>query len=174
MTEKIILTGAEPPVGSNSDLLATTIISRIGLMPRKKGSTESINKTFIEFYERAKKATTAKDPKLGVLTVEEMAIFAKITRQTMYEYLQRWLDLNFIQKVSYIDTSNKVIIGYKLNGSTLEEAFERARKKIVDNLDKTQSLITELQKMLKNEKIAASMKKPEEHVSENTDESQPQ
>lgn len=166
MSEKIILTATEPPVAANSDQLATTIINRIGLMPRKRGSTENIHKTFVEFYERAKKATASKDLKQAVMTVEEMAIFAKITRQTMYEYLQRWLDLNFIQKVSYIDNNNKVIIGYKLNGNTLEEAFEKSKKKIMDNLDKTQSLVAELQKMLKNEKISASMKKTDDSTSE--------
>ncbi|HLP79179.1 MAG TPA: hypothetical protein VK158_00950 [Acidobacteriota bacterium] len=160
--EKIILTNIQPPVGANSDAVANTIIARIGLMPRKQGSTPHMFRTLIEFYERAKKATAQKDPKLAVMTVEEMAIFAKITRQTMYEYLQRWLELTLIQKVSYIDSNNKVIIGYKLNGSSIEEAFEKAKKKIVDNLDETQKLIGDLQKMLKNEKISASMKKQEE------------
>ncbi len=154
--DKIILTTTEPKLGSTSSELAKCIIERIGLMPRKKGSTEYMYRTFIEFYERSKKATAQKDPKLAVLTVDEMALFAKISRQTMYEYLQRWLSIGFIQKVSFIGSDNKVTIGYKLAGSSLEEAFAKTQTIIQKQLHKTQEYISQLQKSLKNEKISAS------------------
>ncbi len=91
------------------------------------------------------------------MTVEEMGLFAGITRQTMYDYLRRWLSLNLISKTSYIKDS-KVIIGYKLNGNTLENAFEKAHQTIQNNLVLTQNLIKELQKKIKNEKISNAQK----------------
>ena len=151
---KIILTNIEPGLNANSEELANVIIQRLGLMPRKKGSTEKMHKVLIDFYERAKLATREKDPKRAIMTVEDMGISAGITRQTMYEYLRRWLELDLISKTSYIDQWNKVIIGYKLNGGTLEQAFERARKKVHSHLDETQKYVVEIQKQLKNEKIS--------------------
>lgn len=159
--DKIILSQIEPK-SSDSTALAQCIIQRIGLMPRKKGSTENMHRTFIEFYERTKKATAQKDPKLAVLTVDEMAIFAKISRQTMYEYLQRWLATGLIQKVSYIGSENKVTIGYKLAGNSLEESFSKMKTIVQKNLNRSEELISQLQKTLKNEKISASRKKNDE------------
>jgi hypothetical protein len=46
------------------------------------------------------------------------------------------------------------VIGYKLNGNTLEQAFEKTKAKINNNLQFTQKYILELQKTLKNEKIS--------------------
>jgi hypothetical protein len=141
----------------SSDELANIVLSRIGLMPRKKGSTDKMHKTLVEMYERAKQANRKKQPELAVMTVEEMGLFAGITRQTMYDYLSRWLDLKLITKTSYIK-DNKVIIGYKLNGSTLENAFEKTSLAIQSNLDLTKKYIQELQKLVKNEKISESQK----------------
>ena len=76
----------------------------------------------------------------------------------MYEYLRRWLALDLISKTSYIDNNNKVIVGYKLSGSTLETAFEKARAKINGNLNITLRFIHELQKTIKNEKISKTQK----------------
>jgi hypothetical protein len=156
--ERLVLSNIEAELGSNSEELAKVIIARIGLMPRKRGSTDSMHKVFIEFYERTKVANQYKDPKKAVMSVEEMAMHAKITRQTMYEYLQRWLILNIITKVSFIDDDGGVIIGYKLNGNTLEDAFRRAKTQIVRHLDITERYVIELQKTIKNEKIAKSMR----------------
>ena len=36
------------------------------------------------------------------MTVEEMGNAAGITRQTMYDYLKRWIDLDIITKTTYI------------------------------------------------------------------------
>ena len=62
-----------------------------------------------------------------------------------------------IIKMSYVLPNNNVVIGYKLNGPTLEHAFERARTKVHDHLNKTHSFILELQKIVKNEKISQKM-----------------
>jgi len=155
--EKIVLNDTEPGMNPTSDDLAKVLVERMGLNPRKKNSTQDIYQTFLEFYERTKQAAQQKNPELAVMTVEDMAIFAKITRQTMYDYLKRWTNLNFIVKTSYIK-DNKVIIGYRLNGATLEVAFEKARVRITNNLDLTQKYVSELQRILKNEKISRAQK----------------
>ncbi len=155
---KIILTDLEPGINPDSDELANVVVTRLGLMPRKKGSTEKMNLVLVELYERAKKAYRDKNPTIAVMTVEEMASLAGITRQTMYDYLKRWLVLDFITKTSFIGLRNKVIVGYKLNGNTLENAFDKAKSKITTNLDFTLKYIQELQKIVKNEKISQGMK----------------
>ncbi|MFH0874493.1 MAG: hypothetical protein V1859_01020 [archaeon] len=153
-----ILTNIEPSsVNPDSKELANVIINRIGLMPRKLGSTEDMYKTLIELYERTKLAQRDKKPELAVMTVEEMGNYAGITRQTMYDYLKRWVDLDLIVKTTYI-YEGKVIIGYKLNGTTLEQAFQKGIVKIKNNLDLTTRYIGDLQKSLKNEKLSESMK----------------
>jgi len=155
----IILSNEEPGIDAGSEEMATAVINRLGLMPRKKGSTERMNMVLIELYERAKKAARDKKPTLALMTVEEMGSFAGITRQTMYDYLKRWIDLDLIVKTSYIDKDEKVVIGYKLNGATLENAFEKARARINNNLDISLKIIRELQKTIKNEKIKETAKK---------------
>ncbi len=154
---KIILTNIEPGLNATSEEMANVLIQRMGLMPRKKGSTEKMHKVLIHLYERAKLATREKDPKMAIMTVEDMGVSAGITRQTMYEYLRRWLELDMIIKTSYIDQWNKVIIGYKLNGATIEVAFERAKRKVIAHLDDTQKYVIEMQKLLKNEKISETV-----------------
>ncbi|MBN2566544.1 hypothetical protein JXB02_00490 [Candidatus Woesearchaeota archaeon] len=155
---KIILTDIEPGMGPDSTELANVIIARIGLSPRKKGSTEEMWRPLVELYERAKRAYREKKPSLGVMTVEEMGIAAGISRQTMYEYLRRWLDLGLIVKTSYIGIDEKVVIGYRLNGATLEAAFEKAAQAVRDNLETTQKYVKEIQKTLKNEKISQAQR----------------
>ena len=66
--------------------------------------------------------------------------------------------LNLIIKTSYVDRDNKVVIGYKLNGNTLESGFEKVRTKINNNLEFTLKYVKELQKVLKNEKIRKTHK----------------
>jgi len=155
--QKIVLSNAEPGINADSLEMANVVVERLGLMPRKKGSTDRMNKVLIELYERAKEGR--KDPTKSIMTVEDMAYFAGITRQTMYDYLKRWLELEMILKTSYITQEHKVVIGYKLSGGNLEQAFEKARSRISNHMDYTLKYIRELQKTVKNEKIAASQKK---------------
>ena len=150
---KIILNQREPGMNPNSDELARVILERIGLNPRKSGATDKMHRTLLELYERSKEAAKEKDPKKSVMTVEEMGYFAGISRQTMYDYLKRWLDLNLITKTSFID-NQKVVIGYKLNGNTLETAFEKSMVHIKNNMELTLKYIGELQKIIKKEKIS--------------------
>ncbi|MFW5746876.1 MAG: hypothetical protein ACOCWQ_05000 [Nanoarchaeota archaeon] len=157
--EKFSLAHVEAELGSDSQELAKVIIQRIGLEPRKRGSTDNMHQALLEFYERAKVANQQKDPKKAVMTVEEMAMYAGITRQTMYEYLGRWLKLNIITKVSFINGDGSVTIGYRLHGTTLEDAFRKAKTQVVRHLDLTERYIGELQKTIKNEKISKRMQK---------------
>ncbi|MBI3033159.1 hypothetical protein HYY69_06805 [Candidatus Woesearchaeota archaeon] len=155
--EKIILTNHEPSLNPDAEQLAQIIIARIGLLPRKNNATDKIHKVLLELYERQKTALREKDPSKAIITVEEMAMYAGITRQTMYDYLKRWLLLDFITKTSFVSAEKKMVIGYKMNGSTLENAFEKSKKRILDNLDATQRYIVELQKSIKNEKISQTV-----------------
>ena len=152
-SEKIVLNGIEPSINPDSDELANIVLSRIGLLPRKKGATDKMPRTLLELYERAKQSYRTKKPELSVMTVEEMGMHAGITRQTMYDYLRRWTEINLIVKTSYI-SDGKVVVGYKLNGNTIEQAFEKAMSTIKQNMDATQRYIRELQRLIKNEKIA--------------------
>jgi len=155
---KIILTDTEPEFNADSDALAKVVASRLGLLPRKKGSTDIMHKLLLELYERQKIATREKILEKAVMSVEDMAGFSGITKQTMYEYLERWLAIDFIHKVTFIAHGKKVV-GYKINGTTLEEAFRKTQAIVQNNLADTEKYISELQKLLKNEKIRASMKK---------------
>ncbi|MFQ5474312.1 MAG: hypothetical protein ACE5DM_00595 [Candidatus Nanoarchaeia archaeon] len=157
MASKIVLQHHEPGMNPTSEELAKIVLSRIGLEPRKKGSTEQMHKTLLELYERSKVAHRTKRPEEAVMTVEEMGWHAGISRQTMYDYLRRWLDLNIIVKTSYIK-ENKVIVGYKLNGSTMEAAFEKSQVQIKNNLSLTLKYVQELQRLIKNEKIKQTQK----------------
>jgi len=153
-----MLSQVEPAsMAPDSAELAEVIVGRIGLMPRKKGSTKEMYKTLIELYERTKQANRDKKPELAVMTVEEMGNYAGITRQTMYDYLRRWVDLDIISKTSYIYEGN-VIIGYKLNGNTLEQAFMKAAARVKSNLETTLRYVKDLQNALKKEKISESMR----------------
>jgi len=165
--DKIILTDHEPSLGTNSSELANIIINRIGVMPRKKGSTDRMPRVLMELYEKLKASNREKNPKLAVMTVEEMSMHAGITRQTMYDYLKRWLTIEMITKTSYIDEQNKAVIGYKLSGNTLEQAFEKTKVRINNNLNLTSQYIVELQKLIKNEKISQKQRREPEMPTEN-------
>ena len=155
--EKIILTNHEPGLNPTADELSKVILARIGLMPRKKGSTDKMHQTLLELYERSKDSYRKKKPELAIMTVEDMGAFAGISRQTMYDYLGRWTELGIITKTSFVN-DGKVLIGYRLNGNTLEKAFERSMSVVMDNLNETQKLIRELQRFVKNEKISETQK----------------
>jgi len=156
--DRFVLLDTQAEPGMDSKELASVVLDRLGLRPRKKGSTEVMYKVLLEFYERQKQAVQMKDPALGILTVEEMALYAKISRQTMYEYLGRWLQIDLIQKVSFLDGNKKLIVGYKLRGTTLEDAFKHTKSVFEKQLTVTNDYIIQLQKLIKNEKIRSTMK----------------
>ncbi len=169
-TPQFILRHAEPTMNPSSDELATVIIHRLGLMPRKKGSTEKMHRVLLELYEKAKVASKDKTPTAALMTVEEMAIHAGISRQTMYDYIKRWVEIDFITKTSYIGSDQKVVVGYKLNGPTLDAAFAKARTRVHNNLDVTEKYISELQRIVKNEKISKRFVGKNEKIVENGEE----
>ncbi len=163
MTAKIIITNHEPGMNPTAEELSKVVLSRMGLTPRKEGATDKMHNVLVELYEKMKTAQREKKPESAVMTVEELGLHAGITRQTMYDYLKRWLDLDLVSKTSYI-TEGKVIIGYKLNGSTLESAFEKAVQRINNHLETSMKYVRELQKLIKNEKIAATQRNKQEDV----------
>jgi hypothetical protein len=163
MTSKIIITNHEPSMNPTAEELCKVIMQRIGLMPRKDKSTDKMHNVLVELYEKMKTAQREKKPEASVMTVEEMGLHAGITRQTMYDYLRRWVELDLVVKTSYI-TDGKVVVGYKLNGSTLESSFEKAVQRINNHLETSMKYVKELQKLIKNEKIAASQQRNQENV----------
>lgn len=163
MTTKIIIGDQEPSMNPTADELCKVIMSRMGLMPRKEGATDKMHNVLGELYEKMKAAQREKKPESAVMTVDEMGLHAGITRQTMYDYLKRWIELDIISKTSYI-MGGKVIVGYKLNGSTLESAFEKAMQRISNHLETSMKYVRELQKLIKNEKISASQQKKQENA----------
>lgn len=171
--DKIVLTNTEAPMNPTSEELAKVVLYRIGLMPRKKGSTDKMFHTFLELYERAKTSYREKRPEKAVITVEEMGLFAGITRQTMYDYLGRWLELGLIQKATYIK-DDKVIVGYRLTGNTLEAAFEKALRRVNEHMEQTVKYVSELQKLVKNEKISQAQKMRSAGQENELDESEPE
>ena len=156
--EKFILAHTEVGMHPTADDYARAITARLGLLPRKKGATEKMANILMQLYERTKQAQKLKKPELAVVTVEELGAFAGISRQTMYEYLGRWIDLNLIAKTSYIHNS-QVVVGYKLNGNTLEGAYEKAQVAVINHLELTGKYVKELQKTIKNEKISAAQQR---------------
>ena len=161
MAAKIIISDHEPGMNPTAEELTKIIMQRMGLMPRKEGGTDKMHNVLVELYERMKIAQREKKPESSVLTVEELGLHAGITRQTMYDYLKRWLELDLIAKTSYIN-QGKVIVGYKLNGATLESSFEKAVQKINNHLETSMKYVRELQKQIKNEKISAAQQKKQE------------
>ena len=108
---KIQLKHAES-IDNTPEEIAKTILTRFGLVPRKKDGTAKFHKLLLELYERKKQANREKRPEIAVMPVEEMGIFSGIKRQTMYDYLKRWLDLQILKKTSFV-SNGKVIIGYE-------------------------------------------------------------
>lgn len=149
---KIQLETAEILPNSSVEEMAKTVLARFGLLPRKKDGQAQFNKLLLELYERKKISNREKRPETAVMTVEEMGLFSGIKRQTMYDYLGRWTKLNILKKTSFV-FDGKVIIGYELNGPTLETSFKKAEYTIRNHLDDSFNLIRELQNEIKKEKL---------------------
>jgi hypothetical protein len=160
---KIELKHSEP-IDNSIEELSKTLIARFGLIPRKKDATAQFHKLILELYERKKQANKEKKPEIAVMPVEEMGLFAGIKRQTMYDYLRRWLDIQVLKKTSFV-ANGKVVIGYELNGTNIENAFRKAEYVIKNNIEQSFKLIDELQNEIKKEKIKAASQtnKSEEH-----------
>lgn len=149
---KIQLEHKEPPEQPSPEEIAKVLLARFGLVPRKKDGNAQMHKLLLELSERKKAANREKKPELAVMPVEDMGTFAGIKRQTMYEYLHRWLDLNILKKTSFV-SNGKVVIGYELNGTNLEGAFRKAESTIKAHLEDSFKLIELLQNEIKREKL---------------------
>lgn len=113
-------------------------------------------------YERKKASNRDKKPETAVIPVEEMALYAGIKRQTMYDHLKRWLMLNIVKKTSFV-SGGKVIIGYELNGNTLESAFRKAESAVKANMEQSFRYIEQLQTEIKKEKLRKTTSSSEEN-----------
>ena len=160
---KIQLEHQEPTDQANIDELSRVLLSRFGLQPRKKDGSAQLHALLIELSERKKASNREKKPELSVIPVEEMAFLAGIKRQTMYEYLHRWLDLNVLKKTSFV-SNGKVVIGYELNGPNLEASFRKAESTIKTHLDMSFKILDNLQNEIKKDKLRQN--KADEPVSE--------
>ena len=156
MSTNIELSHAEALPDAAPEELARIIVARFGLLPRKKDGCAKMHTLLLEMYERKKAANREKKPELAVMPVEEMGVHAGIKRQTMYDYLRRWLDLNIVKKTSFVN-EGKVVIGYELNGGTMKDAFEKAATTVKNHLEHSLVLVDKLQNEIKREKIKDSM-----------------
>ena len=163
---KIQLEHAEALPDGNVEELARVLLARFGLLPRKKDGSAAMHKLLLELYEKKKLANRERKPELAVIPVEMMGNVAGIKRQTMYEYLHRWLDLSILKKTSFV-SDGKVVIGYELNGANLEGAFRKAEATIRNHLDASFRLVDVLQNEIKKGKIRDSFKS--ESSSENSE-----
>lgn len=141
------------------------LLARFGLVPRKKDGQAEFNKLLLELYERKKASNRDRKPELAVMPVEEMALYAGIKRQTMYDHLRRWLELSVLKKTSFV-AMGKVVIGYELNGNNLESAFRKAEASVKAHMDTSFRLIEQLQNEIKKEKLR---KNPTENAEESSD-----
>ena len=149
---KIQLTNHEPLENSNKKDLAKVLLGRFGLLPRKKDGNAEMQHLLLELIERKKISNKERKPEISVIKVDEMGDLTGIKRQTMYEYLHRWLDLNIIKKTSFVN-EGKVVIGYELNGTNVESAFRKAETTIKNQLEKSFKILEELQEEIKKEKL---------------------
>lgn len=149
---KIQLEQAEAVDGANTEELCRVLLARFGLLPRKKNADAQLHRLMLELYERKKQASREKRPELSVMPVEDMAVYASIKRQTMYEHLARFLQFGILKKTSFV-SGGRVVIGYELNGQSLEAAFRKAESAISSHVEKSFKLIETLQNELRREKL---------------------
>jgi len=149
---KFQLEHVEPVPNATSSEMAKIVLSRFGLMPRKRDGQAKFEKLLLEMYERKKKANKDHKPEHAVMPVEDMGVFSGIARQTMYEYVKRWVQLGIIKKTSFV-AGGKVVIGYELNGNNLEGAFTKASQIIRNHTETSLDIIKNLQLEIKKEKL---------------------
>jgi hypothetical protein len=163
----------EPLPDAETEEIARILLARFGLLPRKKDGQAKMHKLLLELYERKKSANREKRPEEAVMTVEDMGVFAGIKRQTMYDYLGRWLSLNLLKKTSFV-ANGKVVIGYELNGTNMESAFKKAETTIRSHVEQSLDIVRSLQNEVKKEKIRQNIPSSQEpEPEEPTPEPQP-
>ena len=171
---KIELKHMNPSPGANSEELAKVTLARFGLIPRKKDAKAALHKLLLELYERKKLANRSKKAEDAVMTVEDMAMHSDIKRQTMYDYLNRWLMLQIIKKTTFA-RDQSIVIGYELNGSTLEAAFRKAQVVVNSHVETSIEVIKDLQNEIKKEKLRQGVNEEQNNqtpLEENTENSE--
>lgn len=156
---KFVLENAETLPDAPTDEMARVLLARFGLLPRKKDGAAKMHILLLELYERKKTANRDRKPEAAVMPVDEMGAFAGIARQTMYEYLHRWLELGILKKTSFV-ANGKVVVGYELNGTNLEAAFRKAEATIAGHLGESFRIIERLQNDIKRDKLKDAAKDP--------------
>jgi len=149
---KIELRHMNPSPGADSEELSKVVLARFGLIPRKKDAKAGFHKLILELYERKKHSNKEKKPEIAVMTVEEMGMYAGIKRQTVYDYLRRWLMLQILKKTTFVQNGT-IITGYELNGSNLENVFRKAEVIIKEHVERSIEYTKELQNEIKKEKL---------------------
>ena len=149
---KFVLENAEALPDAPTEELARVLLARFGLLPRKKDGEAKMHSLLLQLYERKKAANRERKPETAVMPVDEMGAFAGIARQTMYEYLHRWLELGILKKTSFV-ANGKVVIGYELNGTNLEAAFRKAEAIVHSHLVESFRVVERLQNEAKREKL---------------------
>jgi hypothetical protein len=167
---KIELKYMNPGQGADSDELSRVVLARFGLMPRKKDAKAGFHRLILEMYEKKKAANNEKKPELAVMNVEEMGAISGIKRQTMYDYLRRWTNLQILKKTTLVN-NGAVIMGYELNGINLENAFRKAEAIIQEHVSKSIEIVKELQNEVKKEKLRKKPAKYEDEPEEDLNES---
>ena len=59
---KIVMMDTEIGLNPTSEMLAETVMSRVGLLPRKSGSTDKMHNVMLALYEASKAAAKDKNP----------------------------------------------------------------------------------------------------------------
>ena len=98
-----------PSPNATKEEVASVILGRIGLLPKKIDAKAGFNKLLLEMYERKKASIRDNKPEVSLFTIEEMAMLSNIKRQTFYDYLDRWLSLGIIKKETYLKSNNEKI-----------------------------------------------------------------
>ena len=151
---KIELWHMNPGPGANSEELAKVLLARFGLLPRKVDAKAQFHRLLLELYERKKHSLKERKPELAVMSVDQMAAYAGIARQTFYEYMARWLTLQVIKKTSFV-ADKRLTTGYELNGNNLEAAFARSKNIVEDHTQTSIEIAKGLQTEIKKEKLRA-------------------
>ena len=151
-THKFELEHIEPLPDADTEEISRIVLARFGLLPRKSDGIAKMHNLLLELSERKKQSNREKKPEAAVLPVEEMALHAGIKRQTMYDYLSRWIKLNVLKKTSFV-SNGKVVIGYELNGANLESAFRKAEMSIRNHCEESIELVKKLQNEVKRDKL---------------------
>lgn len=144
-----------PGPNPTKEELASVILGRVGLLPKKRDAKAGFNKLLLELYERKKKAVRENRPEIALFKIEEMASIAGIKRQTFYDYLGRWTSLGIIKKETYLRDTSK-LRGYELAGNNIEHAFKKIKNYFDEHLESTRSMIITLQSEIKKEKLRKS------------------